>query len=630
MRKLFKNFSTALAIVAMSFGVAVAANTQSEVVGAKALAANFNFANATQRTQLDTSSQTWVAGDITMLVEKNTSTTNVADYTNPVRIYASHKVTFSGASNVASIESIAIVANSASYANVVGTSTFTGATASVSEANVTITASPSTKVVSFVAGKQTRFNTLAVNYTLDASGPVLTSIIVTTPPTKTNYYDGDTFDKAGMVVMANYDTGSPVDVTADVTVSPAVLETGMTSVELSLLQGGVEKKTTTPITVSAIVTNGIAIKTQPDQKVFALGERFNYSGLEVTVDRNNGSEDVTAFTVSEVDTMVLGTHEVIVSFEGKTVVYSVKVTNEGANVGGMSLTTDLFISEYIEGATGNDKVIEIFNGTGAPILLTDVYSLKVNANGGAAWGAAMPLTGTISNNGTWVYAHSGANATLLAKANQTSTSLTPNGNDAIGLFKNDILIDVIGHFGVNVTTGWDVDGVTNATKDHVIIRKPAVLSPSATWIVEDWAVASDVTNDSPLLGSHVISSADLTPTQQAMAFAHYVMTEGEDAEGVCLEKFVSLKVEFDFMDADAKIAFMAFEADESLSAPVEQQAKARYVYLQAYSLAHGGSGVRQPVTSAARNNMIAVISIGAIGLTSILGYYFINKKKSLG
>ena len=96
------------------------------------------------------------------------------------------------------------------------------------------------------------------------------------------------------------------------------------------------------------------------------------------------------------------------------------------------------------------------------------------------------------------------------------------------------------------------------------------------------------------------------------------------------KKFVPLGVEFDFMDAEAKIAFMAFEADDSLSAPVEQQAKARYVYLKAYSLAHVGSGVRQPVTLTARNNMIAVIPIGAIGLTTILGYYFINKKKSLG
>ena len=34
MRKLFNKFSTAIAIVAMSFGVATAVNAQSEVVGA--------------------------------------------------------------------------------------------------------------------------------------------------------------------------------------------------------------------------------------------------------------------------------------------------------------------------------------------------------------------------------------------------------------------------------------------------------------------------------------------------------------------------------------------------------------------------------------------------------------------
>src|SRR5688572_17868920 len=43
--------------------------------------------------------------------------------------------------------------------------------------------------------------------------------------------------------------------------------------------------------------------------------------------------------------------------------------------------TDLFFSEYIEGSS-NNKAIEIYNGTGAPVdLLTGNYVLQVHFNG---------------------------------------------------------------------------------------------------------------------------------------------------------------------------------------------------------------------------------------------------------
>ncbi|HPT72081.1 MAG TPA: lamin tail domain-containing protein, partial [Candidatus Cloacimonadota bacterium] len=50
----------------------------------------------------------------------------------------------------------------------------------------------------------------------------------------------------------------------------------------------------------------------------------------------------------------------------------------------MAQATDLFISEYVEG-TSNQKAIEIFNGTGAPVDLSQ-YSLKKQTNGAGAFG----------------------------------------------------------------------------------------------------------------------------------------------------------------------------------------------------------------------------------------------------
>lgn len=57
--------------------------------------------------------------------------------------------------------------------------------------------------------------------------------------------------------------------------------------------------------------------------------------------------------------------------------------------------TDLFISEYIEGSSSN-KAIEIFNGTGAPVDLSQ-YSLQLYSNDSATVSASMTLSGTVAD-----------------------------------------------------------------------------------------------------------------------------------------------------------------------------------------------------------------------------------------
>lgn len=81
----------------------------------------------------------------------------------------------------------------------------------------------------------------------------LASIDVTTPPTKTSYYVGDTFDPTGMVVTATFDDSSVLDVSSDVTYSPSTL-TPLTIADtietISYTIGGVTKTTTQSIEVS--------------------------------------------------------------------------------------------------------------------------------------------------------------------------------------------------------------------------------------------------------------------------------------------------------------------------------------------------------------------------------------------
>lgn len=142
--------------------------------------------------------------------------------------------------------------------------------------------------------------------------------------------------------------------------------------------------------------------------------------------------------------------------------------------------TGLFFSEYVEGTSSN-KAIEIFNGTGATVDLTP-YSVKLGGNG-LEWSTTLALTGTLANNDVFVIANPSANATILGLADVTSEVTFFNGDDCLGLFQGETLIDIIGVYLTDPGTAWDVAGTVGATLNHTLIRKPDVISGNTNWIL---------------------------------------------------------------------------------------------------------------------------------------------------
>ncbi|MCB5268640.1 MAG: chitobiase/beta-hexosaminidase C-terminal domain-containing protein [Candidatus Cloacimonetes bacterium] len=141
---------------------------------------------------------------------------------------------------------------------------------------------------------------------------------------------------------------------------------------------------------------------------------------------------------------------------------------------------DLFFSEYIEGSS-NNKAIEIFNGTGATVDLSQ-YAVKLGSNGGE-WSATNSITleGSLPDNTVFVIANSSAAAEILNVADMTSTVTYFNGDDALGLFHGENMIDIIGVYMEDPGTAWDVAGVGGATLNHTLIRKPHIVQGNTTW-----------------------------------------------------------------------------------------------------------------------------------------------------
>ena len=125
-----------------------------------------SFANTAHRTSQTTSKQVWENGDVTLTNNKASSTSNVADYSNPARFYSGSSIVVQA--DGSNITKIVFDCNSGSYATALKNSigTVSGATVSVSSDKVTVTFTSA--VDNFTIAKlsaQVRMDSITVTYT---------------------------------------------------------------------------------------------------------------------------------------------------------------------------------------------------------------------------------------------------------------------------------------------------------------------------------------------------------------------------------------------------------------------------------------------------------------------------------
>lgn len=139
-------------------------------------------------------------------------------------------------------------------------------------------------------------------------------------------------------------------------------------------------------------------------------------------------------------------------------------TNNGSSGGDI----DIFFSEYIEGS-GSNKALEIANFTGAPVSLAQ-YTVRLNTNGNSAWGPdiSFPGSASIANGDVYVIANGGSTICTDEDDYLNNDMTSFNGNDAIGLFKNGILLDIVGVFQSSAVYA----------ENTTLVRKPTVDRPT--------------------------------------------------------------------------------------------------------------------------------------------------------
>lgn len=218
--------------------------------------------------------------------------------------------------------------------------------------------------------------------------------------------------------------------------------------------------------------------------------------------------------------------------DGTTVYYEIYVLDNNAEektsaeqsyvVNDAACASELIISEYVEGSS-NNKYLEFYNGTGTTKNLGD-YDVRIYSNGSSTVSTTIHLNNVnLLDGDVYVLAHSSATA-WTGTPDQTSGSLTFNGDDAVELYNTATgqSVDIIGQVGTDPGTHWG-SGVTS-TLDHTLVRKATVTSgdtnaldafdPAVEW---DGYAVDDVTH----LGTHSMTCGPcVEPTADAVFHAN--------------------------------------------------------------------------------------------------------------
>lgn len=155
----------------------------------------------------------------------------------------------------------------------------------------------------------------------------LKNIEIQTPPNKTEYFEGEDFDKTGMVVKAYYNSKTkPFAIlnNSDYAITNGTnLKEGQTSVKITYGDKSIEQ----PISVEKNTITELKIKTPPNKTEYKEGQNFDKTGMVIEASYKDGSKTIiTDYTVEDGNNLRASQSEVTIFYEGKSVKQHINVT----------------------------------------------------------------------------------------------------------------------------------------------------------------------------------------------------------------------------------------------------------------------------------------------------------------
>lgn len=157
-------------------------------------------------------------------------------------------------------------------------------------------------------------------------GDTVTGIEITTEPAKKEYVEGQSFDAAGMTVVATHKDGRKTELPRTAyNVTPNVMtELGENVLTIS------HAECTDSVTVNVIerIMTGIEITAEPTIKDYGIGQAFDPTGMIVSAEYNDGStEPITDYTFSPDGVLTDSDTVITISAYGFTATVNVTVSN---------------------------------------------------------------------------------------------------------------------------------------------------------------------------------------------------------------------------------------------------------------------------------------------------------------
>lgn len=154
----------------------------------------------------------------------------------------------------------------------------------------------------------------------------LKSIEIVTEPNKTSYFEGENFDKTGMVVKANYNSKKNPSVILDSSNYSITNGTNLKAGQTSVIITYEGKSVTQKINVEKNSVVSLQIKTPPTKTSYKEGENFDKTGMVVIANYKNGTnKTITNYTIKNGNNLAADQANVEIEFEGKIVKQAISV-----------------------------------------------------------------------------------------------------------------------------------------------------------------------------------------------------------------------------------------------------------------------------------------------------------------